>query len=223
MNARLDKIPHDQTLRYLGYHGGAVPDDFQAELARCETLLLSTVKPRIVWKLFDYQPDGSFAGTDYMPAGRDIHRFLSDCGQVVLMAATLGIEAEALIRRAQKRDMAEAVILDALGSAAIEEVCDNFCSDLQKELSPRHLTDRFSPGYGDYPLTEQSAVFRLLDVSRRIGVSLSESGLMIPQKSVTALIGVSQQPIENRRSGCESCALRETCAFRKEGKSCGKI
>lgn len=222
MDARLEKIPRDQTLRYLGYHGGTLPEEIEAELTRCETLLLSTVQPRVVWKLFDYQSDGSFGGTDYTPAGRDIQDFLDGCERVVLMAATLGIEAEYLIRRAQKRDMAEAVILDALGSAAIEEVCDNFRTDLQKELSPSHLTDRFSPGYGDYPLSEQTAIFGLLDVTRRIGVSLSKGGLMIPQKSVTALIGVSEEPLEKQRAGCELCDLYESCAFRKEGKSCGK-
>ena len=118
--------------------------------------------------------------------------------------------------------MADAVLLDAAGSAAIEAVCDAFCADLAAELAPWHLTGRFSPGYGDYPLEEQKAVFRLLDVTRRIGVNLTESGLMIPQKSVTALIGVSDTPQENRRSGCGDCLGRFACVYRKEGKSCGK-
>ena len=222
MKARLSRIPRDQTLRYLGFHGGELPDELDTSLSRCEALLLTTVRPRVVWKLFDVLPDGSFAGTDYIPAGQDIKAFLRGCGQVVLMAATLGIEAEALILRAQKRDMAEAVILDAAGSAAIEEVCDNFCADLREELAPCDLTERFSPGYGDYPLSEQRAVFRLLDITRRIGVSLSENGLMIPQKSVTALIGVSRAPLDHSPAGCLACKLRGNCSFRKEGKSCGK-
>ena len=118
--------------------------------------------------------------------------------------------------------MAEAVILDAAGSAAVERLCDNFCADLAAALAPRFLTDRFSPGYGDMPLSDQRALFRVLDISRRIGVTLSESALMIPQKSVTALIGVSDRPQPKRTGGCESCGMREDCAWRKEGKRCGQ-
>ena len=221
MEARLDRIPRGDVLQYLRYRGGELGGESLAELDRCETLLLQTARPRLAWRLFSLQEDGTLAGTDYRPGGEDIRAFLSDCDSVVLLAATLGAEAEALIRRAAGRDMAEAVILDAAGSAAIERVCDNFCADLAAALAPRYLTDRFSPGYGDMPLSDQRALFRVLDVSRRIGVTLSESALMIPQKSVTALIGVSDRPQPKRARGCEACGMREDCAWRKEGKSCG--
>ena len=221
MEARLDRIPRGDVLQYLRYRGSELGGDSLAELERCETLLLQTARPRLVWRLFSLEEDGTLAGTDYLPAGDDIRAFLSDCDGVVLLAATLGAEAEALIRRAAGRDMAEAVILDAAGSAAIERVCDNFCADLAAALAPRFLTDRFSPGYRDMPLSDQRALFRVLDISRRIGVTLSESALMIPQKSVTALIGVSDRPQPKRARGCEACGMREDCAYRKEGKSCG--
>ena len=73
------------------------------------------------------------------------------------------------------------------------------------------------------PLSDQRVLFRVLDVSRRIGVSLSESALMIPQKSVTALIGVSDRPQEKRARGCASCGMSENCPYRKEGKSCASF
>ena len=97
------------------------------------------------------------------------------------------------------------------------------CEDLAEEMAPRFLTDRFSPGYGDMPLDDQHALFRILNVSRRIGISLSESGLMIPQKSVTALIGVADRPQPKRSRGCASCGMRENCPYRKGGKSCGEF
>ena len=220
MKARLESISREETLQYLSYHGSFLPDEIRGDLERCETLMLRTARPRLVWRMFAILPDGSLEGTDYCPGGEDISAFLSDCDSVVILAATLGAEAESLIRRAAARNMSDAVILDAAGSAAIEAVCDNFCADLAAELAPRFLTDRFSPGYGDMPLGDQPAIFRLLDVSRRIGVSLSESGLMIPQKSVTALIGVSDRP-QRARGGCEACVNFGNCAYRKEGKSCG--
>ena len=221
MDARLDRIPRAETLQYLGYRGCFPGGELLSELERCEELMLRTARPRLVWRLFSLAEDSALEGTDYRPAGEDIRAFLSDCDSVVLLAATLGTEAENLIRRAAGRDMAEAVILDALGSAAIEAVCDNFCADLAAAFAPRCLTDRFSPGYGDFPFSQQRDFFEILDITRRIGVSLSESGLMLPQKSVTALIGVSDRPQPHRHRGCASCTLFEACRFRKEGAHCG--
>lgn len=222
MDARLSGIDRNEALRYMGYRGSIAPDALCADLERCERLLLQVARPRALWRLFDLLPDGTLAGTDYRPGGQDIRDHLRGCDQVILMAATLGAEAEALIRRAQKRDMADALILDAVGSAAIENVCDNLCADLAETLSPRCLTERFSPGYGDLPLSEQETIFRILELERRIGVSLTAGGLMIPQKSVTAFIGAAGEPQAQRPRGCESCARFQDCAFRKERKSCGR-
>lgn len=221
MEARLERIPREETLHYLSYRGSLLPEEIRADLERCEALMLQTARPRLVWRMFEIAGDGTLAGTDYRPGGEDIRAFLRGCDSVIVFAATLGAEAESLIRRASGRNMGDFVILDAAGSAAIEAVCDNFCEDLAEELAPQYLTDRFSPGYGDMPLSDQRSIFRLLDVSRRIGVSLSESCLMIPQKSVTAFVGISDVPQPRRARGCENCGNWESCVYRKEGKSCG--
>ena len=136
-------------------------------------------------------------------------------------AATLGAEVETLLRRTQVRSMADAVILDACAGAAIENVCDNLCADIAAAVAPMYLTDRFSPGYGDLPLAQQDDLCRVLDVSRRIGVTLTEGGLMLPQKTVTAILGVSSEPPGERRRGCGTCGLYETCSYRKDGYTCG--
>lgn len=223
MEARLTRIDRKEALRYLRVQGGSVPEELDAALARCIGALFDRVRPRAVWRLFDREADGRLAGTDFTPAGADIRAHLAGCGQVVLLAATLGAEAESLLRQTQARSMADAVILDAAASAAIENVCDNLCLDLASTLAPRHLTGRFSPGYGDLPLTQQAALCRILEVDRRIGVSLSPGGLMLPQKSVTALVGVSESPImQSSPRGCEGCAQRDDCPYRKEGVICGK-
>ncbi len=222
MQPRLTSLNRSEALFYLGCMGGTITPDAEAEIARCEGLLLQTARPRIVWRRFPLRPDGSLIGTDFRPQGDDVRRLLNGCEAVILFAATLGSEAEALIRRTQVTDMAKAVILDACGSAAIENVCDNLCGDLAAAEAPRYLTDRFSPGYGDLPLAQQPDFCRLLDVGRRIGVTLSPSGLMIPQKTVTALMGVSPVPVEKRSRGCIDCDLFSTCSYRKDGASCGK-
>ena len=221
--AKLTGISRNETLQYLGWLGSPIPDELEEEISRCEKRILETARPRAVWRLFNLLPDGSLAGTQFRPEGRDVPALLEDCSQAVLMAVTLGSETERLLLSAQARSMGDAVILDAAAGAAVENVCDNLCRDLEVRFAPRYLTDRFSPGYGDFPFSQQRAFFDLLDITRRIGVSLTESGLMLPQKSVTALLGIADTPQEHRHRGCASCRLFETCAFRKEGKHCGAV
>ena len=150
-DAKLTGISRKETLQYLGWLGSPIPDELEDEISRCESRILETARPRAVWRLFDLLPDGSLAGTQFRPD-------LKDCSQVILMAVTLGSETERLLRTAQARSMGEAVILDAAAGAAVENVCDNLCRDLEAQFSPRFLTDRFSPGYGDFPFASASAL-----------------------------------------------------------------
>ena len=214
MEARLTGINRQETLQYLSYRGEKLTDTVTADLDRCEETVLSTARPRAVWRLLPKDDRG------FLPQGESVQSLLSDCHSMILFAATLGSEIDMLIRRAQHRNMSDALMLDAAASAAIENVCDNLCADLAQQLAPDHLTDRFSPGYGDFPLSQQADFFRILDIPRRIGVTLTESGLMVPQKTVTALIGVSTRPQPRRHRGCAYCNLFAECAYRKEGKRC---
>lgn len=226
MTPRLTGIDRDEALRYLGWKGGAVAEETIRALDRCAALLLGAAQPRAVWRLFERSEDGELVGAGFALQGKAVRALLDGCGQVVLMAATLGAQVDALLRRAQVEDMARAVMLDACASAAIENVCDNLCADIAAQVLPKSLTERFSPGYGDLPLAQQADFCRVLDTPRRIGVSLTPGGLMVPQKSVTALMGVADSPAAGRRrrgrGACESCALASTCAYRKDGQRCGK-
>lgn len=223
MEPRFTGIHENEALLYLGYRGGELPENIHETIARCEKILLKIARPRIVWRQFDLKDDLTFSGTDFRPGGNDVKNLLKDCRRVVLFAATLGTEVEALLRRTQVRDMAEAVVLDCCASSAIENVCDNFCADMQEAVAPQYLTDRFSPGYGDLPFAQQKEVCGILDIGRRIGVNLSPGGLMIPQKSVTALMGIADTPQKKRFRGCAYCSLFETCTLRKENRTCGKV
>lgn len=222
MEARLTDIDLAEAGRYLGCRGGGPGGDWDRVLAGCAGLVRETARPRAVWRRFRLLPDGSLEGAGCRLAGKDAARLLEGCSEALLMAATLGAEIDALLRRWQTKDMARAMALDACASAAIENVCDNLCADLARELAPLCLTGRFSPGYGDLPLAQQRDFFRLLDIPRRIGVSLTPGWLMLPQKSVTALLGVSDTPRHAGRSGCGGCPLNGACAFQKEGRFCGK-
>ena len=146
-----------------------------------------------------------------------LSRNLSGCDEVYLMAATLGLGPDRLIARAQASGaMHLAVALQAASAAMIEAWCDEVNDGLRREAAGRGkvLRPRFSPGYGDFSLDAQTGLFRLLGVQKTIGVTLTDSLLMLPTKSVTAVIGIGDEavPCPTKCAACD----RTDCAFRDE-------
>lgn len=212
-----------EILRYLGCQAETPPQELTQAVASCSREILAVVRPKTVWRRFDLEGTHP-AGTSFFMEGEDIRRHLEGCRQVILMAATLGPEIETLLLRAQVQDMARALILDSCASAAVEAVCDALEAELRRqwEAQGQYLTDRFSPGYGDFPLAQQPELCALLDTQRRIGLTLSASGIMIPRKSVTAVMGIASSPRHRRSRGCEGCSMYEHCVMRKGGTPCGQ-
>ena len=156
-------------------------------------------------------------------AGMEIHsrslsRNLRGCENVYLMAATLGIGPDRLIARASVRHMSRAVTLQAAAAAMIEVWCDEVNQKIIREASEQGLycRPRFSPGYGDFPLEYQQDFAQILRIQKEIGVSLTESFLMIPTKSVTAIIGITGEKQKCVLQGCEVCEQAPVCAFSRD-------
>ena len=198
-----------QALRYLGISTEEPDSATRALLRRAERTLRAAAGPRAVAV--------RAARDDISPylQGNDILRHL-------LLACTLGAGVDAALRAAGASDMAYAVVLDALASVAVEQTADAAEQTLRNEEREegQFLTGRFSPGYGDYPIAVQNDLLRLLDAPRKIGLCATPAHLLTPRKSVTAVLGVAGHPVTGRRAGCANCALRERCAYRKEGKTC---
>ncbi len=155
--------------------------------------------------------------------GEDIRRHLAGCDAMYLMCATLGANVDLEIRRAERKSMLTALALDAAAGDGIEKVCDFVQNEIKEREAAdgRYITGRYSPGYGDLPITMQPTLIRMLDAPRKIGLTLTQSGIMIPRKSVTAIIGTSSVPVEGRKRGCGTCTMTATCPFRKRGITCG--
>ena len=116
---------------------------------------------------------------------------LSECNRVIILAATIGIEIDRLAARYSRISPAKALILQGLGAERIEAVADLFCRELTD--SGLVLTSRFSAGYGDLSLEFQREIFRALDCQKNIGLTLNESLIMSPTKSITAIIGIKEK------------------------------
>ena len=217
MEARLTEIPLREVLHFLGWRGMPVEATLLAQIREQCALVVREAQPRLVMRRFALAPDGALAGTTLALRGDDVRAMLAPCREAVLLAATLGAQSERLLLRAQAQDAARAMILDAAMSAAIEAVLDGQEAALRAELAAQglYLTDRFSPGYGDMPIAQTREICEVLSAQRAIGLTVSASGVMIPRKSVTAVMGVSAVPVARRPSGCEGCAARETCALRR--------
>jgi cobalamin-dependent methionine synthase I len=136
---------------------------------------------------------------------------------IVLGIATIGEELEnKVIQLHQKGDLARAIILDAMGSVAAESVADflNFqiCEMCKKKGWA--CSERFSPGYGNWPLEGQRFIFSLLP-AERIKVRLNQSCMMIPRKSVSFAISIGEEFRSlKKRKICETCNLKD-CPYRR--------
>ena len=211
-------------MKYIGYRGGPVEEKLEEDIRRCSEEVMECAIPRVSYRVFPLEQDYCLEGTDFVPGGEDVKQLLSGCDRAVLVAATIGGEIEKRIRRYEVDDLYKALILDACASSAIENVCDNFQAELEQKVEEQgnYLTDRFSPGYGDMPFEQQRQVCAILNTEKTIGVSLSQSGIMIPRKSVTAILGISNTKKQQRFRGCEHCSMFDHCTYRKGGTICGK-
>ena len=143
-----------------------------------------------------------------------LKRNLIGCDRIILFGATVGFGLDRLISRYSRLSPAKALMMQAIGAERIEALCDAFCRYMQDEYRSVHLRPRFSPGYGDFPLELQTDIFRVLDCSRKIGLTLNESLLMSPTKSVTAIIGLGPCPGPDHSAGCRSCG-KTNCLYRR--------
>lgn len=211
-----------EALRYLG--AADPPDELRREAERLADELSGTIQPRYVYRVsgLEHRPDCvRLQDVRLDLTGSSAGQMLAGCGQAALLACTLGARFDAKLLALQARDLSKAVIYDALGSALVEAGCDAAQRELAARFPELYLTDRFSPGYGDLPLTLQPHICAALDAERRLGLTVSQSLLMNPVKSVTAVIGLSGTPQPARIRGCGFCTLQKTCQFRKEGMTCG--
>ncbi len=210
--------------RYMGI--AASPDEETlAEVAQLAKVVENCARPRVITKVLPVErKDGAvfLTGSALSLEGQSAFALLHNSDLCILFCATIGADIETQLQRWQLKDMAAATILDACASSAIENLCNELEKDLREQwyAQGRYLSDRFSPGYGDLPISVQKDFCAELDTGRKIGIFVTDSGIMIPRKSVTAFMGVSHNPQKSREQGCKDCQMQRGCKFRERGVSC---
>lgn len=210
----LEKLNRNEAVRYLGGVGIRLNYRMDVLMDECEKAVLEKASPKYLY-VEKNLPCPQIMG------GKDIESHLNGCEKAIVMCATVGSEVDKLIRISQISDMARAVVMDSLASVAVEQVCNAFDKIIAEKYSDYNMTFRFSPGYGDYPIELQKIILQMLDAPKKIGLCTNDNFLLTPTKSVTAVLGLSKNPIERKKRGCAICNMRETCKFRRRGLHCG--
>ncbi len=212
------EIDPKEVARYLSYRGQQPDETIRTLISECIQEVNETAEPKFIcgrYPLYYSEAQGFQAASLQFKSG-SLKRNLAGCREVFLFAATLGIAVDTLIRRSALMDAAKGLVMQAAAAAAIEAFCDSENDKLRDQVRSEglFLRPRFSPGYGDLSLDVQRDFLRVLQAQKNIGLTLTDSGLMVPIKSVTALIGISDVSAPCHRQGCEACD-KVDCAFRR--------
>lgn len=221
-------ISKREVLRYLGYKSEILNIDECTKnlIEECREEIKKTATPRNIFKRYDIEKEKDkikVLNTNFVLEGKDIVKYLKYCERCILIAATLGIGVDRRISYYEKINLTKALIFNACATALIEEYCDYIENVIREEEAQRdnHITWRYSPGYGDLSLDIQKDFLTLLEAEKIIGLNATEHGLLIPRKSVTAIIGITKWSFEGSDSKCERCGNSRNCDFKKVGVFCG--
>ena len=188
-------IKKSEIYRYLGYTKNAkVVENVDTLVEKVLENVLTGSTPKVCYKRFDLVFDKGIDFGFMNIESRDLAFNLSGCHEAIIFAATIGLYTDRQIQKETILSPAKACVYQAVGAAVIEAVCDDFnewIRDTEAEKG-NSLKPRYSPGYGDVSLEVQKDIFRELNCAKMAGITLSDSLHMIPEKSVTAIIGIKK-------------------------------
>jgi len=217
------KINKKEVLRYLGHKGQEISQEIETiindainEIEEIKFRFIFNIYPvELVGTEASEQPEIQVCGTSLRLKGKDICKHLEKAEKVALMAVTLGNEIEDKIRKLNYTDMTKAVIYDACASAMVESCCDYVEQNI-KELADNEeyfITSRYSPGYGDLGLETQKDFIEVLGAAKKIGLHVSETNILTPRKSVTAIIGFQKEEAKKEKIKCKNCPMNGQCVY----------
>lgn len=219
----------NKILAALGISEASMPnsvaiDEESRRIENALALLRRKAQNRVLYKVYDMANSNQRAFIkDKILIGDSIKQFLGQPNQIIICATTLGSQVDQLIRREGVMSIATMVLIDTAAMEVVEEHLNQWLINLKAEAQFKdyYFSHRFSPGYGDMPLTMQKDILQELQCQKQIGLTVSDSGILLPKKSVTAIIGLYEEPFETTYSNCDSCLIRTVCKKRERGDYCG--
>lgn len=183
-----------ETTRYMGYKHGVEPsEEICLLIEKAYNELCKVIQPKYIYKEYDFTrtEDGIIVdGIEFKSEKLLSH--LRNSTSIILFGATIGVGADTLVRKYSVTDVAMTSVVHCVGASLVENLCDKACDELKDAIKGEHRP-RFSPGYGDLHISSQVNFFKLLPMTKQLGVTLSENFMMTPTKTVTAFIGVIKE------------------------------
>ena len=226
MNFKGLSIPKKEVLRYLGHKNQEINGNIDRLIDETIEEAKELIAPKKVvarYRITIKDTGVYLDNTNLVLTGEDIKNHLKYSKDIYIMAVTLGSVIEKKIAYYEKIDLTKAIILDSCATTAVEEFCNYIEEDIKKiaENENMGITFRYSPADGDLPIDIQKDFLDTLNATKVIGLTVSRHNLLMPRKSVTAIIGLIPKDKELNKRTCEVCSNYENCKFRKEGVSCG--
>lgn len=209
-------IPRKEILRYM-----TCKDDDSSAKALTDTLLpvvkdSLSLKGSFVYLPIECKTYGVYIADTFLKS-RSLAKNLKECKTAVVFALSCGIDIDMLIKKYSALSTAEAFCINAIATAATEAYADVLCEEISNELKKENLytRPRFSPGYGDLKIENQSVFLSLTNATKLVGITLTQKYMMMPSKSITAIMGVSDERCVSPGSNCCICT-KENCIFKGE-------
>ncbi len=197
-----------EIIRYMGAR--ETNDEVAAMIADCKRECSFAFTPRVCYAVCDVSVgDGEVTLGDLLIRSRDLAKCLDGCEKAVVFTATVGFPIDRLIKKYSLLSPVRALIMSAIGTAQVETLCDMFADDMRNAYGD--VRPRYGVGYGDFSLSYQTDIFSRLQVTHRLGVTLTDSLLMSPTKSVSAVIGIGA--CKTQGEGCARCDKKD-CIYR---------
>lgn len=190
-NSPIFNINTAETRRYAGLQKAEFDDALIEEACSAAQLI---IQPKGTWQIYDYNSEQQIISSSppLVLQGNSIGKHLKDCEKVILLAATLGEAIENEVTHSfEAGRYSFSLLLDAAATTAIEQVADAMEKTISDNVKRQgyHMRWRFSPGYGDWPIEQQPEILAL-SLGKQIGIHLTESLMLVPRKSITAIIGL---------------------------------
>ncbi len=205
---RLLEEYQQRILCYMGHPEGDLSEELQVLLEKCFTKIGEKVKPQSVWKVISIKElEGKFCG-------KDLKKHFSEATHGAVFIVTLGEAMDRMIEKGKSRSVLEGLACEAIGNVYVETLVEDLRQELQRQWEG--VCSSFSPGYGDCPLTLHKEILELLDPESRMGVHINKQHLLIPKKTITGFIPLSDNIILENNRKCNDCNFEEQCAFHDE-------
>jgi hypothetical protein len=218
-NGFLQKIDIAETRRYAGLRAA---ENFSDKIvADACTTALAIAKPRGIFQQCGYDAESYqlLCEEPFTVEGSKIRKHLENAKIAIIMAVTIGSDIEKEINTLfSKKEYSRGLMLDAAAITATETIADQLNHYIDKMAAKQgyETTWRYSPGYGDWPLTQQLNLIKAIHADQ-IDIHITSGCMLVPQKSITAIIGMARSAAKNSiPSGCCNCSMHNICSSRKE-------